>query len=172
MPFRLSFNLKSRSSLPNYYLRVLTPGIFFFILGMALMLIFIYSPIRIAGYSIQMHPMVVSSLLAMLGFQIILYSIIAKDYGVTSGLIEKSKTVALLRKYFTLERGIMIGAMIASIGFLIDLGIFYNWMTKNALSSTTLKLSILATTLLVIGIEIIFTSFLMSIFSIKRIYER
>ncbi len=156
---------------PNYLF--LVPGLFFFLLGIALMLLLLYTPLKIGGISLEMHPMVLGSLLTLSGFQVLLYSIIAKDYGRTTGLIEKSRTIEILRKHFSLENGILLGSFIALTGFFLNAYILYIWISKGmgSLSTDTLKLAIFAATIFIIGIEIIFSSFLLSIFSIERIYK-
>lgn len=156
---------------PNYLF--LAPGVFFFITGLTLMLLLLHAPLKIGRVSLEMHPMVLGSLLTLFGFQIIIYSIIAKDFGIGFGLIENSRTIEKLRKYFTLEKGILLGSFIAVVGAILNFDILYTWYSKGmgSLSTSTLKLAIFATTVFIIGIEIIFTSFLMSIFSIERIYR-
>ncbi len=156
---------------PNHLF--LAPGVILFLSGIFLMLLLLHSPLRIGGISLEMHPMVLGSLLTLLGFQIILHAIIAKDYGINTGLIDRSRTVDLLRKHFSLEKGVVTGGVISITGILLNGYILYLWTSNGmgSLSTATLKLAIFAATVFVIGIEIIFSSFLLSIFSIERIYS-
>ena len=88
-------------------------------------------------------------------------------------MIEKSRTIEVLRKYFTLERGMVLGISIALAGFMLNASILYLWISRGmgSLSTATLKLAIFAATIFIIGIEIIFSAFLLSIFSIEKIYK-
>lgn len=156
---------------PNYLF--FAPGLFFFFSGIFLMLLLVNAPLKIGGVTLDLHPMVLGSLFTLFGLQVLLYDIIAKDYGMTSGLIDKSKTIEMFRKYFSLEKGIIFGGVIILIGLMLNAYIVYIWVSQGlgSLSIETLKLAIFALTILIMGVEIIFSSFLLGIFSIERVYE-
>ncbi|HQG61882.1 MAG TPA: glycosyltransferase family 2 protein [Methanofastidiosum sp.] len=156
---------------PNYLFMI--PGLLLFGVGLMLMTLLLFGPLKIGMIKLDIHPMVLGSLLTLFGFQIILYSFIVKEYGVTEGLIPESRTIHFYHSHFNLESGLKIGMVITILGFLFNLWILLAWISKGmgAMHVSSLRVAILALTIFIIGIEIMFTSFVMSIFNIKHIYS-
>lgn len=156
---------------PNYLFFL--PGLVLFVLGFMLMLALLNGPIRVGEVSLEMHPMVLGSLLTLAGFQLLIYSLIVKDFGYSSGLIERNGVFSWVTERFTLEHGIALGGVVALLGLSLNAYILYIWMGAGmgSLGTATLKLAVFAATVFIIGIEVVFSSFLLSIFSIERIYK-
>jgi len=70
---------------------------------------------------------------------------------------------------FTLEIGILTGLLLALSGFFIDAIIAYRWVKVNFgdLSLSEIRFALMALVLLVVGIQIIFSTFLLSILKEK-----
>lgn len=155
---------------PNYLFMV--PGIVILSIGIFLMGSLVTGPISLWGVNLDIHPMILGSLLTLFGFQILLYFIIVKEYGVYNGLIDDSKTTKFVKSHFTLERGLTLGGAISLIGFGINLWILLSWIGGDlgVIPLSSLRLAILALTIFIIGIEVVFTSFILSIFNIRNIY--
>jgi glycosyltransferase involved in cell wall biosynthesis len=111
------------------------PGIILFFLGIS----FIFQ-----------HNMFLSSLMAIIGYQLVVFSAFAKVYSITH-LNEKNKTFEKLFKYITIENASIAGFGIAIFGVVFGL-----------------KNPIIALTFLVIGIQTVFSSFMLSILGIKE----
>lgn len=156
---------------PNYLFFL--PGLVLFVLGFMLMLALLNGPIRVGEVSLEMHPLVLGSLLTLAGFQLLIYSLIVKDFGYSSGLIERNGVFSWVTERFTLEHGIALGSVVALLGLSLNAYILYIWMGAGmgSLGTATLKLAVFAATVFIIGIEVVFSSFLLSIFSIERIYK-
>jgi hypothetical protein len=90
------------------------------------------------------------SLLIVSGYQLVIFSVFAKTYAINH-LKENSELMNKLYKYLTIERASIAGIII------IFTGIFL-WV----------KFPIFALTLAVVGIQTIFSSFMLSILSIKE----
>ena len=91
-----------------------------------------------------------SSLLIISGYQLIIFSMFAKTYSITH-LKEESASMNKIYKYLTIERASIFGIIIVLLGILMG--------NKN---------SIIALTLITMGIQTIFSSFMLSILSIKE----
>lgn len=156
---------------PNYLFMI--PGALVFGAGLFLMSILIMGPIVIGDIKLDIHPMVLGSLLTLFGFQILLYSFIVKEYGVTEGLIPESRIIHFYHSHFNLESGLIFGGIITIMGFVFNLWILLAWISGGMgnIPVSSLKLAILALTIFIMGVEIMFTSFVMSIFNIKHIYS-
>jgi len=115
--------------------------------------------------------MVFASITALLGWQIINLGYCAVVYADSIGLLE-SPIVKKFVKYFSLERMMFVGLVIFLIGLFSIGGIFYIWAEKGfgelqIFEINTIKLAIFSLTFLNIGIQLIFTAFLSSMFQIK-----
>jgi hypothetical protein len=149
---------------PDYLF--LLPGTLFFSLGIIGTFIIAFSDIYIGRAHLGPNSMIFCCLLAILGVQIIFFGIISKIfYSKSNPLFTLSNSMNRLISFFTLETGILIGLILALIGFAIDATIIYRWLTLNFgnLSWLEVKYALMALVLLVVGIQVIFSTFLLSI---------
>lgn len=128
------------------FMLLYSPMFLFFIPGL---IIFILGIISLFLYSSHMF---VSSLLAIIGYQLITFSAFAKIYSITH-LSEKNPIMEKLFKYITIEKASLLGAIIIVMGLIIF---------------STIKDSVITLTFLTIGIQTIFSSFMLSILGIKE----
>ena len=70
--------------------------------------------------------------------------------------------------HFYLEKGLLLGIIFFMSGFLINLSIFIEWFSKHFGQLYRIRESILAMTLLVIGLQTIFSSFFISLLFLKK----
>ncbi len=126
------------------------PGFLMLALGAGTMIWFYFGNPEIFGIKLFYHPMFFSSLLMIAGYQLVIFSVFAKTYAITH-LKEKSEFMDKIYRYLTIERASILGAAAIIFGVLIS------------------KTSGLATlTLIILGIQTIFSSFMLSILSIKE----
>lgn len=123
------------------------PGSALILLGLGLMGAGLLH-IRI-GFEVGPRTMVLGSLLALSGYQ-------ALYFGIFSKLIHGE-----LSKAFTLERGLAAGLAIFAIGLLGSLYLVLRWLERGVLPS--IEASVIAFTLLILGIQTVFSSFMLSI---------
>jgi len=83
-------------------------------------------------------------------------------------LKEKEPFIESLLKYFTLERGILIGSIIFLVGLFIAGRIFVKWLQTSFGGFFQPGIVILASTILIIGLQLIFNVFYLSILGIER----
>lgn len=143
------------------------PGIVMFLLGiLSATWIYFASP-QIFGIKLFYHPLFLSSALTILGYQLIIFTIFAKIYSITH-LGEKSVFFEKLFKFITIEKASIVGILVSLIGVAIYLFIFTKWVNSNFNSLNEIKNSIIALTLMVLGAQTIFSSFMLSILGIKE----
>ena len=150
---------------PNYLF--LVPGLFLFSFGFILTLVLLFGPINLFGVNLVLHPMILGSLLTILGYQIILLGVYAKIYAAIH-LNEKDKLIDLINKYANLEKGSLVGLFITLIGILIAVRIIIIWSRGNFGILDQIRPAIFVLTLVVIGIQTIFSSFLLSILGLEQ----
>lgn len=150
---------------PNYLF--LIPGLFLSVLGFLIMLILLKGPIQFFNISLDIHPMFVGSLFTIIGYQIILLWLYAKTYAINY-LDEKNRLIIIINKIFSLERGILFGLIVFFFGLILNLNILIEWIKSGFGSLRELRTAIFALTLVVIGIQSVFSSFFLSILGLKK----
>lgn len=143
------------------------PGILLFSMGLISMFFLYFFEIKIFDVQLYVHPMFFSSLLILIGYQIIFFAGFAKIYAVTH-LGEENRLISKLFKYITIEKAGGVGILIAILGVIIYVSIFIKWISSGFGSLDEVKNSIVALTLITIGIETLFSSFMLSIVGIKE----
>lgn len=146
----------------------LLPGAILTGLGLLGVLALSQGVIFLFGRGLDVHSMILSSMLTLLGYQIVMLGIYAKVYSWRAGFEKGSWTVLTTLKFFNLERGIALGGLIALLGFLIGAITFFSWAKQGFGPLWAIRPAILSMTLFVLGIQIIFSSFFLSILGIEK----
>jgi len=149
---------------PNWLF--LIPGIALFIFGLFLIFAILFGPLKIFGMQFDLHPMIFGSFLSILGLQIIIFGLQSKIYARSIGFEKESKGLKFIDKYFTLEKGIIVGFLIFFIGAIILLHIINTWLTVGFVQE--IKLMLVGMTLTVIGIQTIFSAWFLSMIGIEK----
>ncbi len=144
----------------------LLPGAFIGLVG-AIVAIISLAQIDVLGRQWQLHTMIASSLLMIVGAQIISLGLCAHAYG-TYFMGEKDPWFDRMRRRFRLEDGLVLGTAVAGIGLLAAAAIVGRWIADGAGALSEERLAILAATLIIIGIQVFFSSFLLSILGLRR----
>ncbi len=148
----------------------MVPGILLMLFG-SLITGFLYvGPVSISGIQFDFHTMLFGSSMVVIGFTALIYYALSMQYAESSGLRQPSKSLSRFNALFSLEIGLILGLIIAIAGLGIAINSVIQWSNVGFGGIPTnmlLRPVILATTLSVLGIQLIFSSFLMSILSIK-----
>jgi len=139
----------------------LWPGIILFALSILASVRLLFGPIHMFNRPWDIHVMVFSSMFAMLGWQILNMGLAAKMFARAIDLEESSNTLRFLGT-FTLERALFFGLSIFFAGLILAGHIIYIWARNDFGELAQIKTGILSLTLIVIGLQTIFTSFLLS----------
>lgn len=150
---------------PDYLFMI--PGLAMFIAGLTLMALLLGGQATIFGVTLDIHPMVLGSLLTLAGYQVIFFGLYARAYAVANRLEEKDNLVSFISKHVSLERGLVFGALILLIGIGINVGIISEWVKVGGELSEIRK-AIFALTLVVLGIQTISSAFFLSILGIEK----
>lgn len=144
------------------------PGAIGFIIGMAILLLLAKGPFLFLGHYWDMHMVVFASVLCILSYQVLNLGIYAHAYAIGQELLKNDPLTLFFRRHFTLEKGLALGALLFFSGLAINMFIFMEWFLRHFGSLYRLRESILAMTLLVIGLQTIFSSFFISLLFLKR----
>jgi glycosyltransferase involved in cell wall biosynthesis len=151
---------------PNYLF--LIPGLVLFVLGIIFVFLFLREDMVILGHHCGVHMMLVASLSAIIGFQIINIGIFAKSYSVAEKYVNTDKMINFFVERFNLEKGIIFGLAFLLIGSVVNARIFYSWVKAGFGSLDKIRLGIFALTFVAIGIQAIVSSFFLSILNLKH----
>ena len=111
--------------------------------------------------------MVLGSLFAILGYQIINIGFYARIYAARQNFVPEGQTLRKLFKLFNLERGLLVGVLIFLIGFFTDFYILMSWILSGFGPLNKVRLALLASTFIIIGTQTIFSSFFLSMLGIE-----
>ena len=143
------------------------PGLFLLLLGLGTMLWFYFGNPVIFEIQFYSYPMFISSLFVLIGYQLVIFSAFARSYGVIH-LGEKSWLMEKIYKYVTIEKAIVVGGLSLLAGLVIFAYMLVRWINSDFNSLSELKNALVALTLIVLGIQTIFSSFMLSIIGIKN----
>jgi glycosyltransferase involved in cell wall biosynthesis len=149
---------------PNYLF--ILPGAIMAALGWLVELIVI-SGLPIFGRHWDIHALIAGALLAIVGTQVVALGICAHAYG-TYFMGERDRWFDRMRARFKLEHGLMLGGVIAFAGIVLGAVIVVDWINRGFGAISEERLAVLAATLIIVGIQIFFSSFLLSILGLRR----
>jgi glycosyltransferase involved in cell wall biosynthesis len=145
----------------------LVPGFLAVAIGFTLMLALVWGPIQVGRLYFGIHYIVLGCLLALLGTQIISLGLYAKAYADVGRFGKPDPLLSRLKKVFRLERGILLGGAVSLVGLAINAVILVRWLASGFGELQAVEEAIVAMTLMVIGVQIIFSSFFLSILGIR-----
>lgn len=145
----------------------LVPGALLFVLGLLGMLWLVGGPKIISGHFVDYHFMFVASLFTIVGFQVLLTGFYAKAYAFTHRFAPDDRMIQVFYKHFNLEEWLIGGFIIFLVGLGIDSAIVVTWIQHHFRDLFAVREALLALTLMVIGLQLIFSSFLLSILNIN-----
>jgi hypothetical protein len=145
----------------------LIPGLFMFLVGLSSMIWIYFGSAQIWGIKLYYHPMFLSSLLMILGYQLMFFALFAKTYAVTH-LGEDSFLIKNVLKFLTIEKASIAGIIIALLGVGIYILIFKDWALGGFGDLAAIRGAIIGMTLMILGAQTLFSSFMLSILGIKE----
>jgi len=146
----------------------LVPGLFLFLVGLVSIILLKQGPLSIAGFNIDIHFMLLGSLLTLLGYQIINLGLCARTYAITIGFEKHDKLIDFIAKHISLERGVVIGIGVFLIGFFVSFKILFSWVHGSFSSMNEIRNIIFSMTILIVGVQTIFSSFFLSMLLVER----
>ena len=143
----------------------LLPGAVMLALGSVItLLVFVQPPI---GRDLQIHSLIVGCLLVVLGVQAIGFGLCARAYGVYF-ISEQDELFQRLRTRFRLEHGLLAALGIVLAGIVLMAVVVGEWAAAGFGELSEARLALLGATLIVVGAQVFFTSFLLSILGLRR----
>ena len=142
------------------------PGAAMAVLG-ALVEVLVLGQINVFGRAWDIHTMIAGALLMVVGTQVLALGLCAHAYG-TYFMGEKDRWFDTMRARFRLEHGLLLGGAFILAGVVIAAVVVGIWADRGFGGLSEERTLLLAATLLIVGIQIFFSSFLLSILGLRR----
>jgi glycosyltransferase involved in cell wall biosynthesis len=122
---------------------------------------------NVFGRRWDLHTLIGGSLLSMVGIEVLCMGLCAHAYG-TYFMGKKDAWFDRARSRFRLEHGLALGGAIVLAGVAVGAVVLVHWIERGLGALSEERLAIVAATLVVIGLQIFFSSFLLSILGLRR----
>jgi hypothetical protein len=147
----------------------LVPGAVMFAVG-SLITLLVFAEVPVFGRGLYLHSLIVGCLFILLGVQAIGLGLCARAFGVYF-ISEQDELFQRLRAKFRLEHGLLLAAIVAITGLALFGIVAGKWAAHGFGSLGEVRLAILAATVIAVGAQIFFTSFLISILGLRRRHD-
>jgi glycosyltransferase involved in cell wall biosynthesis len=155
------------------FLLVHSPNHLFIVPGAVLagagtvVIVVVESGVSLFGRAWGVHAIIGGALLMIVGTQVLALGLCAHAYG-TYFMGEKDPWFDRMRARFRLEHGLLLGGLFMLVGVALAVVILVSWIGHGFGSLSYERLAVVAASVLIVGIQIFFSSFLLSILGLRR----
>ncbi len=148
----------------------MVPGLVLMMIGFALGgWLYLSQPLQLGPLALDVHTLLYAALAVLVGFQSLWFGIFSKVFAVNAGLHPPDKMIDTINTKFHLESGLIGGALLTLAGLSVTGYSVLHWEWFKSLSySTTLRMVIPSFLAVALGIQIVLSSFFVSILGLKR----
>jgi hypothetical protein len=151
---------------PNWLF--LFPGGVLATLGLAMVFWLLPGPRRLGHAVIDVHTMLFGMVFTLTGTQIIAIGLFAKVYSFAERLAPKQRSLEHWLRRVKLEEGLAFGALITLFGAGGIVWVVYQWVRSDFGPLSEFRAAIFFSLWFLIGIQVIFSSFFLSMLGISR----
>lgn len=142
----------------------LMPGGILLLLGLAGMFSLLSGPLTLGGMHIGIHFLALSCLLTLLGINIVGFGVLGKLINTRVFPLPPDSLLARWLPYFSLEKGLLLGLGVALSGLAGDIHLVGEWLSRKDVGmEETVHFAFVTNTVLMLGINLIFGSFLLNL---------
>lgn len=138
-----------------------------FVLGLRLWI----GPMQIAGVTFDTNTLLICAMLSLLGVQLGLFAVFSRTFAMVEKLQPESRNLQVWYRVFNLERGLLVGCCLclAGVFLLVRAVLFWKAAGFGEISyPDSLRQVIPAVTLVVLGLQVVFSSFFLSILGLSK----
>jgi glycosyltransferase involved in cell wall biosynthesis len=154
----------------------LFPGISLFMVGLAVSMPLAFGNFKVGAVQFNVGTLAVACMTIIVGFQLTAFAFFTKVFAIAEGLLPDDPKFSQLFKTFTLEKGILLSLAILLAGIALLLRAVWLWSQFHfgelPSMEENLRRLIPAASLVVLGIQGIFSSFFMSALGLKTATRR
>ena len=148
---------------PSYLF--LLPGVIAMVVGLLVTSVLVRGPFYLGGFYVGIHYMIVGSLLAVLGQQMVSFGLSARVFATSEHFVGRDRWVEGFMRYYSLERGLVIGGVLGAVGLATFIYILVQWLAGDVRFNDLIHLheAIAASTLMIMGVQLVAASFFLSL---------
>jgi hypothetical protein len=149
----------------------LYPGIFLILLGLAGCAWLLPGPRVVHGIGLDVHTLLYAFVAVLLGFQLVSFAVFTKVFAISEGLLPEDPRLNRVFRHITLETGLAIGGLLIALGIGGSIFAVSGWIKESfgALDAEhMLRIVMPSVFSLTIGVQIVFSSFFLSILGLRR----
>jgi hypothetical protein len=151
---------------PSYLFQL--PGLLLMLMGFLLMAALAGGPRVLFGHRWDYHPLLFGAAALILGYNLVLCDLFAKTFSMGAGFARPGRWLRRWNRVFTLERGIVLGALLFLAGLGLEGKIVYDWVASGYGPLMAVRGVVIGMAAMVLGAQTVFASFLLSLMSIPR----
>jgi hypothetical protein len=128
----------------------------------------VLSGVEVFGRPWQLHSLIAGTMLVIVGAQVVGLGVCARAYA-RYFLRERTPRFDALAERLRLEHGLVGGALLVLAGVVMGAWVVSDWIGSGFGRLGHQSASVVAATLVILGVQTVFTSFLLSILGLRRI---
>ena len=154
----------------------LVPGLLLSALGILFAAALSVKDIKVSGVELNVGTLMMACMAVVVGFQLVAFAFFTKVFAIAEGLLPEDPRLTRVFKIFTLEKGIAAGLVVLLVGTILFLRALWLWQQAHfgllPSMEENLRRLIPAATLMILGIQGVFSSFFMSVLGLKTISRK
>jgi len=151
---------------PSYLFQL--PGLALTILGAFAVIFLAGGPREFLGHRWDYHVLLFGTLSLILGYNLVLFDIIAKTFSMGAGFARPRQWLQRLTDFFSLERGLVLGGLLFLGGLAVEVKIIADWVRGGYGPLMAVRGVVIGMIGMVLGAQTAFASFLVSLLLIRR----
>ena len=144
------------------------PGFMLAMTGMLFLIFPFFWELRFFWGDMKPIIMFAGSIMTILGVQVFSLGLYAKTFANIRKYEQENQFLKIFYRFLDLGKGILFGLTFFGAGLCICIYLFANWLNRGFTPGNNLDISMVALTLLIIGVQILFSSFYVSLLSIAN----
>jgi hypothetical protein len=145
----------------------LIPGAILFVLGLLIVIPLATGPVDLFGKTFYIHPMIAGAAATLVGAQIVQLGLFARTYAVLY-LGDHDPLLERAWSRVRLEHGLLLGVGLFVAGAILLTAIFVEWANSGFGALAKEHQALLGVLLLSLGVQVIFSSFFLSVLGLGR----
>jgi glycosyltransferase involved in cell wall biosynthesis len=149
----------------------LYPGLALMLMGLLTGLWILSGPLTVGGVNFDVHTLLYVAMAVVIGFQAVIFALFTKVFAISEGLLPEDARLNRLLCWVKLEEGLVVGVLLLLFGLGTSIYALSNW-GAHAFGPldpfSVLRVIIPAVTALVLGCQVILSSFFLSVLRLRR----
>jgi len=148
------------------------PTPFFSIPGFLILLLGVFMTVTLSirgdVETTSLHSFILGAMLLIIGTQMIATGSYMQVYGIIHNRIDKTGLTSRILDYHSLEFGLLLGILLFFASMVLGSKVFLKWISSGYGSLSEVQNAVISMTLAALGIQMIFSALIISIFMLEK----